>query len=279
MSNILDNSVLDSKDYNDPNSVLYRGGLSDNQDTKNVDEIIISKKKFKESLIKVEKRIRLIEFPKIEKGENIQLIQTSNPYWIQKNAYSFIASIDTSSSNAVRQFTQNPMDFKMDCNGYSSAILIAAIEDTLGAELFNKFIDKNKFLTSNEFLFATNKVTGLIPKDGWIEIEKEDYFLNKDGDKLLHINKLLQIVEIGTWISVESPFLRDTVYSKENIIKVGNDNYFAQGLGVGALSFRQILNGLVDKAIDFELIDETQRNDSLEMIFIGSVTEWDLITK
>lgn len=279
MSNILDKSVLDSKDYNDPNSVLYRGGLSDNQDTKNVDEIIISKKKFKESLIKVEKRIRLIEFPKIEKGENIQLIQTSNPYWIQKNAYSFIASIDTSSSNAVRQFTQNPMDFKMDCNGYSSAILIAAIEDTLGAELFNKFIDKNKFLTSNEFLFATNKVTGLIPKDGWIEIEKEDYFLNKDGDKLLHINKLLQIVEIGTWISVESPFLRDTVYSKENIIKVGNDKYFAQGLGVGALSFRQILNGLVDKAIDFELIDETQRNDSLEMIFIGSVTEWDLITK
>src|SRR5690606_20561164 len=31
MSNILDKSVLDSKDYNDPNSVLYRGVLSGNE--------------------------------------------------------------------------------------------------------------------------------------------------------------------------------------------------------------------------------------------------------
>lgn len=30
MSNILDKSALDSKDYNDPNSVLYRGVLKGN---------------------------------------------------------------------------------------------------------------------------------------------------------------------------------------------------------------------------------------------------------
>src|SRR5690606_8730370 len=140
-TNIWGEDVLDSKEYSDEDSVLYKGDLLESYDQESNNEFILNRKKFKQSLLSVETKIRLIEFPNSGSGQDIQPIQTVNPYWIQKNNFTIIASLDTSSSNSVRQFTLNPQDFKMDCNGYSSAILVAAIEDTLGAELFNKYIE------------------------------------------------------------------------------------------------------------------------------------------
>jgi len=205
---------------------------------------------FQKALINGGTIISKIEFINVEN----RLVTTKNSKWEHSGKKSIAVKDGKLPSDAVREFEISPQDFTMDCGTYCRAVLFTALLDVLEKDEFNERMNNETKRERNGKVNLRNHVsTGLRIDKQWMDIGKG--LMGPDGKyvKSSKISKVLESVNIGSVINVESPFLKNigSPYGNENIIKVGDNQYLAQGLGDGSpMTLEEIKNDLVQKGID-----------------------------
>jgi RHS repeat-associated protein len=232
-------------------------------------------KVFQAALIAAEQQIRNVPFPDTKTGRTVS---STNANWTNGNRYTIVANNTITPSQAVSQFSTNPSQFSMDCNAYSSAVLLTAMQSAMGTEAFNTYMNGSKKAGDGVTLGTTDNTTGLTTSNIWAP--SGDGKLMDQGGKIMSEKKVMSNIEIGSVVNLVSGFLQgsNSYYTKENIVKVGNDQYIAQGLGDGVMSLKDVKNALVNVGVAAGLVDDTKkgRSDAFKQIIVGTVIEWNL---
>jgi RHS repeat-associated protein len=237
-------------------------------------------KVFQAALIAAEANIRKIDFP----GQSLRrTVASTNANWTNGDNKAIVASNSVTPSQAVNQFSSNPGDFKMDCNAYSSAVLLTALNSAMGTESFNSFINGSMAGTNNQFQLTTyGQTTGLSDKNSWVDATGSGKLMDMNGVEK-SANAVLAGVDIGSVGNLHSSFLdgSGSPYLNENIVKVGQDQYLAQGLGEGVLSLKQVKNALVQVGVDAGYIQDNKkaRAAAAKEIYVGAVVELNIDVK
>jgi RHS repeat-associated protein len=236
---------------------------------------------FQAALIAAESSIRKIDFPE----ESLRrTVASTNSNWANGDNKSIVASKGVTPSEAVNQFSSNPSGFKMDCNAYSSAVLLTALNSAMGSESFNTFINGSMSGTKNQFQLTTyGQTTGLSDKNSWVDVTGNGKLVDMKGVERSS-SKVLADVDIGSVGNLHSSFLdgSGSPYLNENIVKVGQDQYLAQGLGEGVLSLKQVKSALVQVGVDAGYVQDTKkaRAAAAKEIYVGAVVELNInVTK
>jgi RHS repeat-associated protein len=236
---------------------------------------------FQAALIAAESSIRKIDFPQQSQRRTVS---STNSSWANGDNKSIVASKGVTPSDAVNQFSSNPSDFKMDCNAYSSAVLLTALNSAMGAESFNSFINGSTSGTNKQFQLTTyGQTTGLSDKNSWVDVTGNGKLVDMNG-VTKSSNSVLADVDIGSVGNLHSSFLdgSGSPYLNENIVKVGQDQYLAQGLGEGVLSLKQVKSALVQVGVDAGYVQDTKkaRAAAAKDIYVGAVVELNInVTK
>jgi RHS repeat-associated protein len=236
---------------------------------------------FQAALIAAEANIRKISFPDPYLRRTVY---SENSHWSNGDKKAIVANQNVTPSEAVGQFSSSPDDFQMDCNAYSSAVLLTALNSAMGTEAFNSFINGSKAESNNQLQLTTyGKTTGLTDKNSWIDAVGNGKMMDMNGVEK-RAAAVLADVDIGSVANLHSSFLEGSgsPYLNENIIKVGQDQYIAQGLGEGILSLKGVKNALVEKGVQMGYVQSNKqaRAAAAKEIYVGAVVELNInITK
>ncbi|WP_197060115.1 RHS repeat-associated core domain-containing protein [Sporocytophaga myxococcoides] len=209
--------------------------------------------KFREGMLKGEITLRHAPFPK-----NLKKIgtwhnpadYTNNKFWKTANAKSGKVELKDRylemregvlPSDALTHIVENPKLYPMDCGQYVQVLKLYGMLESMGPKDFNEYIK----LQPENFTLRNHNSTGL-QNNITYDVFNGDVLLK--GRKIGTADQVIDESEIGTRITLNSPFLVGTTLHNENIVKVGDDKYIAQGLGKGELSMKQIKKALLREA-------------------------------
>ena len=131
----------------------------------------------------------------------------------------------------------------MDCGTFVQVVKLAGMLNAMGDAGFDanfKKDDKGNY----DFKVKNQQSTGLEFSNIY---QATVGGVNDIKGKTFNPDKIIAKSDIGTEISLSTPALaggKYDAYKNENIVKVGKDQYLAQGLGSGPLSMAQIKSAL-----------------------------------
>jgi RHS repeat-associated protein len=225
----------------------------------NVPTPVIDLELFSQQLKKAEEALRSISFP--NDNRIVYAVKSSNKDWEQMSAKSIQMKNGVTPAEAVSEFAANPSEFKMDCQMYSAAIILTALKNTMGDSKFNEYMHFGTRGGKGPIVFGDKNITGVFPILTFSyggDTPKGKVMGEQDGI-LYDPGKLIANSEVGTVITLNSSgFLAlDNPYLNENIIKVGNDEFVAQGLKAGFMSLKEVKELLVGKGVESNVIQDT----------------------
>jgi hypothetical protein len=132
----------------------------------------------------------------------------------------------------------------MDCGTFVQVAKLAGMLNSMGDAGFDANFKKDDKTNQYDFNIRNQQSSGLqfsniyqATVGGVMDIK----------GKMFNPDKIIAKSDIGTEISLSTPALaggKYDAYKNENIVKVGKDQYLAQGLGNGPLSMKQIKSAL-----------------------------------
>lgn len=226
--------------------------------------------KFQNGMVQGENRIRLIPFPNGKRLNN-----TKSKLWNENHPKGIVVENGVKPSDAIRELSKNPQDFNIECGTYCQAIILTGMLNSMGDEKFNAYIRQAASDRGEPNLVLRNRrSTGIKVKKDWQSPEKSKYLMD-ERTNIVESKDIIQNAEIGTIICLKSKFLKGTPYYRENIVKVGDDKFMAQGVGYGAMSMKEIKKGLVDIAIKAKGLKNTRsiKKEIEKSLYVRTVTE------
>lgn len=227
-----------------------------------------------QSIRDAEPKLRPVNFPTTHRAN-----QSRNSNWNEGKVKELIKSPTVTPAQAVNSFSIDTQDYNADCGTWLQMLIYTGMLNTMGEAKFNNYIQEQSEFDPNKTMTLRNHgSTGIRAKDDWqVSDEKGFGYLTNLEDKTMKAKKVISRSAEGSVINLESHFLGGTAYGNENILKVGNDQYLAQGLGDGTLSMNQIKNSLVEEAVSRGLIDDSKRarKAAIKQIKVRQITEHD----
>ncbi len=236
---------------------------------------VIDKEAFKKALLTSFKSMYDIKFPN-QNADPRYLVKSSNSSWSNVSGNEIKSNVGLKPSEAVAQFSSNPKQFEMDCNTYSQALVISAISNSMGAKKFDKAVGNSQISLNNG---VSNLLQGA---EQWLP-DGNGKFQNDCGTAPKTENQLASSLGVGSVLNYDVPFLSGTAFANENIVKVGTNQYVAQGLGEPGqtLTLSGVKSALVNVAVKGGQIENTPaaKSAALKQISMVSANDFSSLIK
>ena len=171
-------------------------------------------------------------------------LNTNNPFWALKNGNEFHLKKGMSPGDAIEYFADNTSGATIDCAQFVQIELLYAMYKAMGKKEFDKYI---KLQDKGKFILKTNGSTGVNPSAIYERGAKGTFTINKGGKiETIKEDDLYKQLPIGSRLGIQCDGYEVNVFNGENIIKVGEDQYNAQGIGTN-MSLKDIKKVLGEK--------------------------------
>jgi len=210
---------------------------------------------YQQGMIQGETKLKLVPFPivtpKIWQDPNVY---KDNPYWKPaprgQGAHPSRIQLQPGMlpSDGINYILNNPSQHTMECGQFTQVLKLSGMLQSMGADEFDKFVTNNG---EQQFFIENQNSPGVLSKNIYMLDRDRDIWYDNKGALSKDFNALKFIknnAEIGTEGTLTTEALKNTVFENENFVKVGNDQFIAQGLGNGKMSFNQMQDALKAKA-------------------------------
>lgn len=149
-------------------------------------------------------------------------------------------------SDGIDYILNNPTLHTLECGQYTQVLKLYGMLQSMGPEEFNKFVTNNG---TQPFFIRNQSSPGVIHKNFYKSV-KGTWYDNHGAlsSRFNAVKFLRKKAEIGTEAVLTTPGLENTDYANENFVKVGKDQFIAQGLGDGPMTFKEMQDALVNLA-------------------------------
>jgi len=181
---------------------------------------------YQQGMINGYSQFKLIKFPTINKSvwqdpNNYK----DNPYWTpvkQEGIHPSTLALKEGKkpSDGINHIFENPDQYTMECAQFVQLVKLYGMLQSMGSEEFDKYIKEQN---DGQFLLTTHQSTGIQNTDVITKI-------NGKWPKGFNEKKFVKDAIIGTEYTLKTDELKGTLFEYENIVKVGDDQYLAQGI-------------------------------------------------
>jgi RHS repeat-associated protein len=221
-------------------------------------------KLYSDGMINAETKLKNAPFPSGQGGTWKFTIDGNNAFFTT-DGFALILKPGVTPDQGIKDILAHPQNYSMDCGTFVQVAKLAGMLNSMGDAGFDANFKKNDKTNQYDFNIRNQQSSGLqfsniyqATVGGVMDIK----------GKMFNPDKIIAKSDIGTEISLSTPALaggKYDAYKNENIVKVGKDQYLAQGLGNGPLSMKQIksaltaMTGELSTAIKVEQIRTTKQ--------------------
>jgi len=208
---------------------------------------------YQQGMIQGETKLRLVPFPSVApsiwQDPNVYM---DNPYWKpapqSPNVHPSTLQLQQGMlpSDGINYILNNPTQHTMECGQFSQVLKLYGMLQSMGADEFNNFVTNNG---TQPFSIRNQGSPGVVMKNLYMPVNGQWYDNNGVLRKNFNASKFIRNkAEIGSEGVLTTKGLENTVFANENFVKVGKDQFVAQGLGDGSMTFTQMQDALIEIA-------------------------------